>query len=130
MVSKSCTISTTYSRGQAYRLPSSPCEGLAVNSYFQKFVNGRLAHVSGCSVGLKLAYQNFLDGIDDRREKRLWPRWRFMAELISQGWTIDKYNGTDRLPNVSLLPPSFDRPQLSAMVDPPNTSAVTAAQNL
>ena len=103
-----------------------------MNRFLAQFVTERLARVTGCVLPVRLAYANFLEEID-YRERRLWPRWRFVAELRESGGAISRRNRVDELVGVSLLPPmsnAVEPPQMSAAVDPPDTSALTAEQNV
>ncbi len=99
-----------------------------MNKFLSQFVTERLARVVGCALPVRIAYTNFLEEID-HRERRLWPRWRFLAELREAGWAVSRKNRVDELVGVSLLP-SLDAPKMSALVDPPDVSGVTAQANV
>ncbi len=99
-----------------------------MNKFLAQFVSDRLARVTGCVLPVRIAYCNFLEEID-HRERKLWPRWRFLAELREAGWAISRRNRVDELVGVSLLP-SLDAPKMSALVDPPDVSGVTAEHNV
>ncbi len=103
-----------------------------MNKFLAQFVTERLARVTGAVLPVRVAYTNFLEQID-HRERRLWPRWRFVSELREAGWAISRRYRVDELVGVSLLPPmssAVEPPRMSAAIDAPDTSAVSAEHNV
>jgi hypothetical protein len=72
---------------------------------FKAFVESRLVRVTGGSCQLRMAYYRFLDDLTPK-ERQVWPRWRFLAELKGMGIAVAKRGRVDELVGWSLLPPA------------------------
>jgi hypothetical protein len=69
-----------------------------------KFFGERLARVPGGSCQLRSIYLQFLDSLDDPRERKVWPRWRFASEVRERGLSISRNLRVQQLEGWSLLP--------------------------
>ena len=93
-------------------------------SNFENFLKARLVRVLGGSCEFRMVYVRFLDQLPPR-ERKVWPRWRFKAELKSAGISIAKgANKIEEIVGMSLLPQTMSSiadapPQMSAAVDEP-----------